>query len=124
MIIASFVDSDDVTSTNGFGRMLSQQFSTQLVDSGYNVVELLLRENVYITEKGGEFLLSRQAKDLSKHYKAHAAVVGTYVVGYDTIFVNSKVVDISTNTILAAYNFTVALDANVKSMLDKSPYVH
>ncbi len=51
MIIASFVDSDDMTSTNGFGLMLSQQFSTQLVDSDYHVVELLLRENIYITDR-------------------------------------------------------------------------
>lgn len=123
LIVASFADSENVSATTGFGRMLSQQFSTQFVNNGYKVTELLMRDNIYITENGGEFLLSRKAKDLSRQYQAHAAVVGTYVVGYDTIFVNAKVVDISSNTILAAYNFNVALDENVKKMLEKSPYI-
>jgi TolB-like protein len=120
LMVASFVDSENIASTSDFGRMLSQQFSTQFVNNGYNVVEVLLRDNIHISEKGGEFLLSRKAKDLSRQYDLHAAVVGTYVVGHDTVFVNSKVVDISTNTILAAYNFNIALEENVKRMLEKS----
>lgn len=123
LVVASFSDSENVSATTGFGRMLSQQFLTQFVNNDYKVIELLLRNNIYISESGGEFLLSRKAKDLSRQYKAHAAVVGTYVVAHDTIFVNSKVVDISTNTILAAYSFNVALDENVKKMLEKSPYI-
>ena len=39
-------------------------------------------------------------------------------MGTDTIFVNSKIVDISTNVVLAAYNFTIALDENIKKMLE------
>lgn len=122
MIVASFADSESMTATTGFGRMLSQQFSTQLVNSGYRVAELLMRENIYIAEKG-EFLLSRKAKDLSQQYEAHAAVVGTYVVGNDTIFVNAKIVDIATNTILAANNFNIVIDENVKKMLQPSQYI-
>lgn len=123
LIVASFADSENVGITTGFGRLLSQQFSSQFVNNGYKVTELLMRDNISITENGGEFLLSRNARDLGRQYKAHAAVVGTYVVGYDTIFVSSKVVDISTNTILAAHNFNVALDENIKKMLERSPYI-
>lgn len=122
LIVGSFADSENMTATTSFGRMMTQQFSTQLVNRGYRVAELLMRESIYITEKG-EFLLSRKAKDLSKQYEAHAAIVGTYVVGHDTIYVNAKIVDISTNTILAAHSFNVVLDDNVKKMLERSQYI-
>jgi len=122
IIVASFTDSDNLNITTGFGRMLSEQVSTELVNGGYRVIELRMRGDVYVTENGGEFLLSRKAKHLSKRYEAHAAVVGTYVVGHDMVFVNAKVIDFSSNTILAAYDFNVAIDKNVQEMLEKNPH--
>ena len=121
LIIASFVDSNDLNYTTNLGRLLAEQFSTQFINNGYKVVELLLRNNLYITTKGGEFLLSREIKDLSlKQHNAQAALVGTYVTGVNQVFINAKIVDISTNVIISALDFAIPLDPNVIRMLDKS----
>ena len=121
LIIASFVDSNDLNYTTSLGRLLAEQFSTQFINNGYKVVELLLRNNLYITTKGGEFLLSREIKDLSlKQHNAQAALVGTYVTGVNQVFINAKIVDISTNIIISALDFAIPLDPNVIRMLDKS----
>ena len=121
LIIASFVDSNDLNYTTNLGRLLAEQFSTQFINNGYKVVELLLRNNLYITTKGGEFLLSREIKDLSlKQHNAQAALVGTYVTGVNQVFINAKIVDISTNIIISALDFAIPLDPNVIRMLDKS----
>lgn len=122
LIIASFVDSDDLKYTTGFGRMLTQQFSTQFVNNGYMVVELLLRDNILVTEKGGEFMLSREVKDLSLKHESQAAVVGTYVVGSDTIYVTAKIVDIASDVIISSLDFDMPLDSNAKQMLENSAF--
>jgi TolB-like protein len=121
LIIASFVDSNDLNYTTGLGRLLAEQFSTQFINNGYKVVELLLRENLFITKKGGEFLLSREIKNLSlKQHNAQAALVGTYVTGANEVFINAKVVDISSNVIISSLDFTIPLDPNVIKMLAKN----
>jgi TolB-like protein len=121
LIIASFVDSNDLNYTTGLGRLLAEQFSTQLINNGYKVVELLLRENLYITKKGGEFLLSREIKNLSlKQHNAQAALVGTYVTGANEVFINAKIVDISSNVIISSLDFSIPLDPNVINMLAKN----
>ena len=98
--------------------MLSQQFSSQFVHSQFEVVELLLRKNIYISEQNnGEFMLSRDVKKLSSQYQASAIVVGTYAVGFDTVFVTAKVVDVATNRILSAIVFSIPLDNNTHNLL-------
>ena len=118
IIVSSFVDVNDLTQSSALGRMLSQQFSSQFVHSQFEVVELLLRKNIYISEQNnGEFMLSRDVKKLSSQYQASAIVVGTYAVGFDTVFVTAKVVDVATNRILSAIVFSIPLDNNTHNLL-------
>ncbi|WP_305907190.1 FlgO family outer membrane protein [Methylomarinum sp. Ch1-1] len=117
IIVASFVDVNDLTRSTALGRILSQQFVTQFTNYEYNVVELLLRKNIYITEKGGEFLLSRQVKSISNKHQANAVVVGSYAAGIDTVFVTAKVVDVASNLVIASVDFSIPLDPNTSMML-------
>ncbi len=118
IIVSSFVNVDDITKSSALGRMLSQQFSSQFVHNDFNVMELLLRKNIYISENNnGEFMLSRDVKELSSQYQASAIIVGTYAAGANTVFVTAKVVDITTSRILSAVDFSIPLDNNVYNML-------
>jgi len=119
VIVASFVDVNDLTKSSSLGRIISQQFGSGFVQDGFDVIELLLRKNIYISEQNnGEFLLSRKVRDLSAKHHVHAVVVGAYAVGDDTVFITSKVIDIATNRILTSIDFSIPLDKNVRNMLN------
>ncbi len=65
-------------------------------------------------------MLSREVQNLSLKYEAHAALVGTYTVGADTVFVTAKLVNVISNTIVTSIDFNITLDGNVKKMLESS----
>ena len=81
IIVASFVDINNLTSSSPFGRIMAEQVGSRLAQKGYKVIEMKLRQSsVFVEEGKGEFLLSRDLKDISLNHKASAVVVGTYAV--------------------------------------------
>ena len=58
IIVASLVNIDDLNSSR-LGRMLSEQLATRLTQNGYSVVELKLRDSIFVKQLQGELLLSR-----------------------------------------------------------------
>ena len=85
LIAASFADINHLDGSSSFGRIVSQQFASAFSKSGYKVIEMLLRNNVYIRRGEGEFLLSREIRNLSSEHNVQAVVVGTYAVGADNV---------------------------------------
>ncbi len=78
VLTVSFVDLDAITQTSTFGRTVGEICSSRLTQRGYKVVSAKLRSDSLVINPEGEFLLSRDAKELSKDYKAQAVLVGTY----------------------------------------------
>jgi len=117
LIIASFVDIDRLDNTSSFGRMVSQQMGSAISSKGYVVKEMLLRKNVYIKQAQGEFLLSRQLRNISSQHNAQAVVVGTYAVGRNSLYATAKIISATSNTILASHDFVLPLGPDVKELL-------
>jgi TolB-like protein len=92
IIAASFASIDDLTQSSSFGRVASQQLVSQLTAAGFSVKEMLLRNNVYISQEEGEFLLSRAVSDISSQHDAQVVLVGTYAVGDSNVFVTAKLI--------------------------------
>ena len=116
MIIATLVNIDDLKGSR-LGRMLSEQISTKLTKSGYTMVELKLRGNVFVKQAEGEYLLSREIKDITVSHKAQAVVVGTYSVSYGYVYVNIKIVGAVDNQVISAHDYILPLDSNVRSLV-------
>lgn len=111
VLVASFVEIDDLTKSSTFGRAVSEQVAGRLASHGLPVVELKLRNSAYVSKDGGEFLLSRELKDLTQSHKAQLVVVGTYAVSGSSIMVTLKAVDVTSNRIVAAHSYSVSSTA-------------
>lgn len=116
MIIATIVNIDDLNNSSTFGRLVSEQVSARFSQAGYSMVEMKFRDFVYMKQDQGELLLTREIKDVAKNHNAQAVVVGTYALSNEDVFVNLKVIQPSTNIVLAVHDYTFPMDANLKIM--------
>ena len=120
LLIATVVNIDSLNQSSRFGRLISEQIATRLTQQGYNVVEMKLRNNVYIREGAGELLLSRDVRDLSKNYNAQVVVVGNYAVASGYAYLTLKAVTVADNRVIAATNYVLPLTENTKALLTPS----
>jgi TolB-like protein len=118
VVVASIVEVDDMEQSSTFGRMVGEQIASRLAFAGVPVVELKLRNTLYMSQKGGEFMLSRELQQLTLEHKASLAVVGTYAVANQEVLVTVKAVDVTTNNIVAAHSYSIP-KTTVSSLLKK-----
>jgi TolB-like protein len=119
ILVASFVNVDDMNDSSSFGRIASEQIASALAREPhmFPVVEVRLRENIFLKEQAGEFLLSREAMDVSKKHDAQALLVGTYAVGHESVYISARLVNPVSNQIVSSYDFNVRLDDNTKTLV-------
>ena len=116
IIVASLVNIDDLNSSR-LGRMLSEQLATRLTQSGYSVVELKLRDSIFVKQLQGELLLSREIKDITLTHKAQAVLVGTYAESRGALYLTIKLVTMGDNIVISAQDYVLPLNSNVRSLL-------
>lgn len=107
ILVATVVRVDDLAKSSNFGRMVSEQVAARLTVKGRSVVEVKLRDSLYVSKEQGEMLLSREVRELSRTQKAQAVVVGTYAISVNEVFVTLKVVHVASNTVIAAHSYSV-----------------
>jgi len=117
VIAATFVNIDDLTKSSSFGRIISKQVSSRFTERGLPVIEMQMRNNVYIQQRGGEFLLSRELRNVSAEHNAQAVIVGTYAVGRKNVYVTARLVSAQNNVVLSSYDYTLPTDQDVAYML-------
>ncbi len=117
ILITSFADIDDLKSSSTFGRITGEQFGSQLSEKGYPVIEMKVRTSIFIKEKTGEFILSRELRKLSTLHDAQAILVGTYAVGKQSVYVTSKLIRTADNVIMSSYDYELPMGPNTKSLL-------
>lgn len=117
MIAASFADVNNLTQSSTFGRMASQNLVSAFVIEGYSFVEMLMRSSVYIDQREGEFLLSREVADISAQHNAPIVLVGTYAVADDNVFVTARLIRTADNVIIASYDYAVPYTRDMRSLV-------
>jgi len=117
LILASFADIDNLENSSTFGRIVAQQIGSVFSSQGYNIIEMLLRGNVYIGKGEGEFLLSRALKDLSAEHDAQAVIVGIYAVGSKSVYVTAKLIQASDSIVLASEDFVLPLGPDLRTLV-------
>ncbi|WP_269532323.1 FlgO family outer membrane protein [Chitinimonas sp. BJYL2] len=121
LIAATFVNIDHLTHSSTLGRMLAEQVAARFTQQGYAMVELKLRDSVFVQEGRGELLLSREVRDLSLAHNVQAVVVGSYAVTPEKIFLNIKIVRPQDNRVLSAHNIAVSVDETTQTLLLSEP---
>lgn len=108
IIVASFVSVDNLTQTSTFGRMMAEHVASRLAQKGYSVIELKLRQNsLFIQEGKGEFMLSRDIREISRSHNAGAVVVGTYGDTREKTYVAARFVRTDDSLILSSCDYAV-----------------
>ncbi|HRH73554.1 FlgO family outer membrane protein [Zoogloea sp.] len=118
-IIATLVNIDQLEQSSTLGRLISEQVASRMSQLGYGVLELKVRNGVYMKRNEGELLLTREIKEVASTHNAQAVIVGTYAESSTMVYVNLKVVNPASNIILAAYDYALPLDKQVHSLIRK-----
>jgi TolB-like protein len=116
VIVASLVNIDDLRSSR-LGRTVAEQLGTRLSTQGYAVVELKLRDTIFIRQGEGELLLSREVREISRNHQAQAVLVGTYAQALSNVYLTLKLVGVADNQVIAAHDFVLPVDAEVRALL-------
>ena len=117
VLVATLVNVDRLNESSRLGRIFSEQIAGRLVQRGYPVTELKLRDSVAMQREQGELLLSRELREVSRAHDAQAVVVGTYAVSATILYVSIKLVKPDGNMVVAAHNYAVPMDDNVRALL-------
>lgn len=117
LLVGTLVNVDRLDESSRFGRLVSEQIAGRMTQRGMRVVELKLRDSVAMRSELGELLLSREVREVSQAHHAQAVLVGTYAVSARQVYVSLKLVLPEGNTVVAAHDYAVALDEDVRSLL-------
>lgn len=117
IVAASFANIDNLNESSSFGRIVSQQLSSRFTQKGYRISEMLLRNNIYIKEREGEFLLSRTLKNISAKHDAQAVIVGTYAVASTSVYVTAKLVRTNDGMVLSSTDYTLPTGPDMRQLV-------
>lgn len=117
VLVATLVDINDVTNTSMFGRQTAEFVSARMTQHNRDVIHATVRQDHMIVRPDGQFLLSRDIRNLVSDHNARSVVVGTYgaVSGY--VFVSLRLVSTVDDSVLSAVEFTLERDEVVDELL-------
>lgn len=118
-VVATLVNIDQLEQSSTLGRLISEQVASRMTQLGFSVLELKVRNGVYMKRNEGELLLTREIKEVASTHNAQAVIVGTYAESATLVHVNLKVVNPSTNVIIAAHDYALPLDKQISSLIRK-----
>ena len=117
VLVATVVNVNELSRAAPLGRTLSEQYATQLVNSGFHVKELKLRGDVFVKEGTGELMLSREIKDIAKSHNATLVLVGTYSSAANFTYVSLKLVRTEDGRIVRGHDYALPNDRDVSRLL-------
>ncbi|MDG4555364.1 MAG: FlgO family outer membrane protein [Candidatus Competibacter sp.] len=117
LLAATFVDINNLEISSGLGRVIGEQIGSRFAQQGFTVMEIKMRNNIYVAEGAGEFALSRSVKEISQSHNAAAVIAGTYAVGRQSVFVNARLIRATDNQVLAAYDYVLPLGPDAKALV-------
>ncbi|TLD41870.1 MAG: hypothetical protein JETT_1887 [Candidatus Jettenia ecosi] len=121
ILVASFVDINNLTKSSTFGRMLAEHVSSRLSQRGYKVIDIRLRtESVFMEEGKGEFLLSRDLQAVSKNHNASAVVVGTYGESARGIYISARIINLSDSTVISSCDYGLVFPQSTLAVLTRN----
>ncbi len=116
ILTSTFVYNDDLEQTSRFGRLLQEYIGARLVQRGYTVREVKLRDTMQINPGSGEKMLSRELSKITTDQPAQATLVGTYSLINRTLYISARLVNPVNKNILSAHSYKLCMDDNLLAM--------
>ncbi|MDR2187170.1 MAG: hypothetical protein LBE62_03835 [Azonexus sp.] len=119
LIVATIANVNALEQSSTLGRLVSEHISSWLTQNGQPVVELKLRDGIYMKRNEGEFMLTREVREIAAEHQASGVIVGVYSEGKRLLHVTLKLVDPTSSIAISAYDYTLPLDDEIKTLLRK-----
>lgn len=116
VLTSTFVDLNNLQQTSRLGRLLQSHIGSRLVQLGYTVREVNLRNSMKITPGDGETILSRDLSQISQEHAVQAILLGTYALSNRTLYITAKLVNPVNKNILSAHSYSLCMDDNLLAM--------
>ena len=118
LIVASFVDVNNLQQSSPAGRIIAEQVGSRFAQKGMKVVELKLRSgSVYMAERKGEFLLSRELQEVVRRHEPAAVIVGVYAEGFDKLYVSSRLIRSVDNVVISSADIGIPMSPYEMEMM-------
>jgi len=117
LLTATFVNVNSLENSSGLGRITAEQVASRFAQQGFTMIELKLRNDIFVKQEAGEFVLSRSVQDISRHHNVAAVVAGTYAVGKNSVYVSARLIRAADSLILAGYDYSLPLGPDTKALL-------
>lgn len=111
----SFVNLNNFNETSAFGRLIGEQLFFELNQRGYPVREYRIPGAIRVTERAGEFYLSREIGGLSP--AGSVVIVGTYSTAPGAVFINARLVRPGDGRVLRTANLVLQTNDTVNKLL-------
>lgn len=117
LLTATFVNVNSLENSSGLGRIIADQVSSRFAQKGFTMIQVTLRNDIFVKQEAGEFVLSRSVQDISRHHNVAAVVAGTYAVGRNSVYVSARLIRAADSLILAGYDYSLPLGPDTKALL-------
>lgn len=117
IILTSMVNLDNLYETSAFGRTLTESLSTCLFRYGFRVAEVRKAPSLFIRDREGELLLSRDAALLAKGQEVQSIVTGTYSLTPTTVIINVRLLDAGSQEVLSVAGMELQRSHNINYLL-------
>lgn len=123
VIWASTVDLNNYGKTSNFGRLMGESLAIAMQNHRKNkMVQMTLRQGSVPITPEGEFLLTRDVKDLAMKFNAGAALVSSYSVAIDRVYVQCALINVDQNAVVGAVQFDMPLGPRTEALLKGISY--
>jgi TolB-like protein len=117
LIMATFVNIDDLTQTSRFGRTLPEALANRLFRHGFGVVEIRKSDELLVRSRTGELVLTRDAARLAASVAADGIVAGTYSLTAGTVIVSIRLLGAASNEVLSVADMEIQRSPAIDSLL-------
>ena len=117
LLAATFVDINNLETSSGLGRVIGEQVGSRFAQQGFTVIEIKMRNNIFVAEGTGELMLSRSVREISQSHNAAAVIAGTYAVARQSVYVNARLIRATDSLVLAAYDYVLPLGPDAKALV-------
>jgi len=121
ILVASFVNINNLQESSTLGRMLAEHVASRLSQRGCKVIDMRLSvAPVFMEEGKGAFVLSRNLREVCENHNASAVVVGTYGEALYGTYVSVRMVSPGDNAIISSADYGLVLGRDAPEYLKRN----
>ncbi|MBF0465328.1 MAG: hypothetical protein HQK88_12455 [Nitrospirae bacterium] len=117
IVVTTFADLNDLSLTTTLGRSFSEMVMTGLHAKNFEIIEMRKGNAIDIVKNDGEFMLTRDLRDLAKNHNAKSVFVGTYTVTDKAVVFNGRIIGIADSKLYSAWTTRLVRTKEVDSLL-------